>query len=544
MKLKSFVWSGYFLILASFIVILLFALSETITLNNYNHRIEAIYKNSINYSSNYWANQFYVVNSELISLIDKNSMTDYNLICEAGEEQDISREISGLQRDLTNMSIINNNRFVFFAYIPDRDLMLSSISHIDYFQEREMEELKDHIMSITVKNSALWNPVTLGDNVYFLHLYTKNGGYGGCYIRCEDILQDIMPSETDSNAYILNMDGSLFFGEEIEDTSNSIVYTRAIRMINKKISVVIPMHTFINQQSSVITVLMIALMAALLLMIIIRLYQEKTMVRPLLKLCSAMEEFSSGNVSIRLSQRAVKKEVKTLYQSFNHMADQIVHLKINVYENEIEKNRLLNQFLRVQIQPHFYTNILNVIYALAEAHDYKMIQRLCKNLAGYFRYLLSMKEEVYLRDELQCVKWYAEVQNIRYQGNFTLNIQCGVNPDSEKIPPMLLLTFIENSIKHNIMIIDDLQIGVAIEKKQGELNITIQDNGVGFSEDQLIKIKDNQSLEEGGKHIGIDNIKGRLQEMYGARAKIVFTNLDKGSMVSITIPEKNEEVSA
>lgn len=542
MKLKSFMRSGYFLILASFFVIFLFALSETITLNNYNERIEAIYKNSINYSSNYWANQFYVVNSELISLIDKNSMTDYNQICEAEKGADISREITGLQQDLTNMSIINNNRFVFFAYIPEKDVMVSSISHIDYFQEKEMEELKEYILSHTVKNSALWYPVTLGNNVYFLHLYTKGGGYGGCYIRCENILQDIMPSETDSNAYILNMDGTLFYGDEIQDTSNSIVYARAIRMINKKICVVIPMHTFINQQSYVLTVIMIALMAALLLIIIIRLYQERTMVRPLLKLCSAMEEFSRGNVSIRLDEGQVKKEVKTLYQSFNHMADQIVHLKINVYENEIEKNRLLNQFLRVQIQPHFYTNILNVIHALAEAHDYKTIQKLCTSLAGYFRYLLSMKEEVLLRDELQCVKWFTEVQSIRYQGNFALNIACSADPDREKIPPLLLQTFIENSIKHNIMIINDLRIDVKITREQGELKIVIQDNGEGFTEEQLIKMKDNQLLEEEGRHIGIDNIRGRLTQLYGSRASIAFVNLERGSMVSVSIPEK-EEVS-
>ena len=113
--------------------------------------------------------------------------------------------------------------------------------------------------------------------------------------------------------------------------------------------------------------------------------------------------------------------------------------------------------------------------------DYVTIQELTKNMAEYFRYLLSLKEDyVYLEDELQCIVRYAQVQKIRYQDNFQLRITCNADADEEKIPPLLIQTFIENSIKHNIMLVQDLEISLLIEEEGGMLHIIIKDNGLGF----------------------------------------------------------------
>ena len=106
-----------------------------------------------------------------------------------------------------------------------------------------------------------------------------------------------------------------------------------------------------------------------------------------------MEEFSGGNTEIRLQDHTTNREITVLYRTFNHMAEQIINLKIDVYKTSLEKEKIFNQFLRVQIQPHFYTNILNLIYTLASIKDYVTIQELTKNMAEYFRYLLSLKED-------------------------------------------------------------------------------------------------------------------------------------------------------
>ena len=60
MKKLQFMQSGYFILLTSFFVVFLFAVFNIFTIKRFNQRIEEIYKNSLNYSSNYWADQFYV----------------------------------------------------------------------------------------------------------------------------------------------------------------------------------------------------------------------------------------------------------------------------------------------------------------------------------------------------------------------------------------------------------------------------------------------------------------------------------------------------
>ncbi len=543
MKKSVFIQSIYFILLSSFIVVFLFAVSEVFTIKHFNERIEKIYKNSINYSSNYWADQFYVANKELKSLIDKNNDTDYNLIC-ASQEDDLIRERSeNLQRDLTNMSIINDNQITFFAYFPDKDIMISSITYIDYLQEKEIDELKQYLLAYNRGNSADWKDVQLGENSYFLHTYAHNGGYSGCYISCENVLDDIMPQDQECNMYILNMDGSVFYEREgNRGYAKGFVFSRAIRMINKKICVEIPYDNFINSGSYIFLILFFAMAASVLLICIALFYQDRAVFRPLLKLKAAMEEFSGANMEVRLEERTSNNEISVLYRTFNHMKDQILNLKIGIYTASLEKQIMYNQFLRVQIQPHFYTNILNLIYTLANAKDFRTIQDLTKYMTDYFRYLLSLKGDfVWLEEELQCVEYYAQVQRIRYQDSFCLKITCNVDAENEMIPPLLIQTFIENSIKYNVMVVQDLQISLLIEEEEDWLHIEVKDNGSGFPEEMLYRIERNEDIEEDGKHIGITNVKNRLQVLYGDCAVVRIRNQREGSVVTVRIPKINND---
>lgn len=542
MKKSVFIQSIYFILLSSFIVVFLFAISEVFTIKHFNERIEKIYKNSINYSSNYWADQFYVANKELKSLIDKNNDTDYNLICMSDDPDFIKERSENLQRDLTNMSIINDTQITFFAYFPDKDIMLSSITYIDYFQEKEIDELKQYLLTSNMRNTADWKDVKLGENSYFLHTYAHNGGYSGCYISCENVLHDIMPQDQECNMYILNMDGSVFYeGKGNRKYADGFTFSRAIRMINKKICVEIPYDNFINSGSYIFLILFFAMAASVLLIGIALFYQDRAVFRPLMKLKEAMEEFSGGNTEVRLEERTSNNEISVLYRTFNHMKEQILNLKIGIYTASLEKQIMYNQFLRVQIQPHFYTNILNLIYTLANAKDFGTIQDLTKYMADYFRYLLSLKGDfVWLEEELQCVEYYTQVQRIRYQDSFRLQITCNADAEKEKIPPLLLQTFIENSIKYNVMVVQDLHIFLTIEEEEEWLHIEIQDNGLGFAEDILYKLDHGEDIEEEGKHIGITNVKNRLQALYEDQAVVCIQNREEGAVVTIRIPRIGE----
>ena len=546
MRKNVFEKSTTFILLIAFAVVLLFSLSEVWTVRDFNRKIEGIYRNSINYSSNYWADQFYVANKELKSMIDKDMNTDFNRIAQADLEDSVEDEMWALQNSLTNMSVINDTQIIYFAYFPKRDLMLTSVTYIDYFRERETEELKEYLQTITGGNTASWNEIRLGQAYYFLHTYKKNGAYSGCYISCENVLADIMPEDQESNAYILNMDGSVFYAGTKNKvmTGDLFTYARPIRMINKKICIEIPYTGFADSASYVRIVITIAVIASVLLFLLAVLYQRVTVFDPLMKLKYAMEQFSRGR-DVVLEDEHEKNEIAVLYQTFNRMREQIMNLKIDVYDASIAREKLYNQFLRVQIQPHFYTNMLNLIHTLADAGECETIQELAKYMADYFRYVLSLNRDfVPLAKELQCVRQYANVQKIRYQDNFSLEIECSADAEKELIPPFLIQTFVENSIKHNIMIVEDLRVGLQVIDCGVSLEIIIWDNGVGMSDVLIEKLEKGEDIEEDGQHIGIFNVIHRLAALYLGKAEIKMMREEIGTRTVIRIPKTEKKEAA
>jgi sensor histidine kinase YesM len=532
--------STYFIMILSFLVVFLFSLFEVYTVGKYNSKIEKIYIHSINYSCNYWADQFFVVNKELKRMIDKDDQAEFQLLCEAGAGASVDAASANLQNDLTNMSVINENQIVYFAYFPGRDLMLTSVAYIGYFHDHEMAELRTYLNQPYKGNTAEWQDVKLGQNAYFLHLYAKNGAYSGCFISCENVLDDIMPEDQKGNAYILNMDGTDFYESsrnEIKGT-DYFSYSRPVRMINKLICIKMPYDSFADSAPYFIAIFISAIVASVLLILLALQQQERSIFRPLLKLKYAMEEFSNGNTNVVLDEQRKKNEIEVLYSTFNRMREQIVNLKIDVYAGEIERQQIYTNFLRVQIQPHFYTNILNLIYTLANAGDCRTICKMTKNMVDYFRYILSLnKNLVSLEAELQCVDHYTQVQGIRYQDHFKLQTTCNTDPKTVKIPPLLIQTFVENSIEHNIMIVRDLLVQLDIGQEGEYLRICVQDNGVGISADIIEKLENGEDIEENGKHIGIVNVINRLRVLYHGEAKIKINGGKDGSWVEILIPQ-------
>lgn len=543
MKKSVFMRSIYFMILTLFLVIFLFSVSELYTINHFKKQIQSIYESSVNYSFHYWANQFYMANKEIKSFIDLNYHHEYEILCKSVSEEEIEESSAEIQKGLRNISIINGNQIGFFIYVPERDIMISSIPGSDFLQGEHLEELKEMIAGAEIKEIAAWKEVKIGDSFYFLHLYKSIDGYSGCYISFDSILNNILQGTKGGKISILNMDNSLVY--QLGDRSlqgSTFSYARAIKMINKKILVELPYESISNSGAYLLMVLFLAATAAILMITIALNYQNKSVFSPLRKLKEGMEKFSEGDTTVRLHGYSFNNEIMVLYDTFNHMAEQIVNLKIDVYEGKLKQQQIYTQFLRVQIQPHFYTNILNLIFNLASIKDFTGVQNLAKSMSGYFRYLLSLKGDfVALADELQCIHQYASVQKIRYQDNFQLGIDCDADEDEEKIPPLLIQTFVENSIKHNIMVRKVLMIHLKITKQKEDLLIEIEDNGLGFPTDILNQLEHDEEIEQNGEHIGICNIKNRLNILYGNHARILIRNLENGASVNIRIPSQYKE---
>jgi two-component system sensor histidine kinase YesM len=166
------------------------------------------------------------------------------------------------------------------------------------------------------------------------------------------------------------------------------------------------------------------------------LFLRWTVLKPLRQLMGAMTSLQEGNWESRLAAVSSSREFEVVNQTFNEMVGQIHHLRISVYEEQLhaQKSELLS--LRLQINPHFFLNSLNILYQLAQTKSYALIQELTMALAKYFQFMSRTKSDVvWLREEWEHVRTYLRIQEMR----FPETLRCGSwprtpSPNSKRLP--------------------------------------------------------------------------------------------------------------
>ena len=246
-------------------------------------------------------------------------------------------------------------------------------------------------------------------------------------------------------------------------------------------------------------------------------------------------------------------EIQQLYQTLNTLIQQIRHLRIDIYEEKIAKSKLELQFLKSQISPHFLVNCLTTFSFLASSSDDNednafLADRLVETLSQHIRYSFCSKALIPLSQEFDHMDAYLELSGIRYPDSLVYRLSLPADCKDCMIPPMLLLTLCENTIKHNLIMGKHLQIIVTVTKtdndpntqKQGCFHITYIDSGSGYP-DEILKLNnhilEHPEITSDGYHIGIYNIAKTLDLQYHSFASILFSNEPKmGARVDITIP--------
>jgi two-component system, sensor histidine kinase YesM len=289
---------------------------------------------------------------------------------------------------------------------------------------------------------------------------------------------------------------------------------------------------------------------ALLLVLSFFITVRQATLRPLGELMEGMTRLRGGDFSARIEPDGTSREFAVAGETFNLMASEIRDLRISVYEEQIrtrdaelhaQKAELLS--LRLQINPHFFLNSLNIIHQLAQVGNVTLVQELSRCLARYFQFMnRSQTDLVSLNDEWAHLKNYLRIQELR----FPTSLECVLEapepfPDIE-IPPLLLHTFAENSVQYGARQDRPLRLHVAIFPFPGEgrLNLIIEDSGPGFPDAVIASFSIGQPIMgHDGERIGISNIKRRLDLLYGEAACIRIHNRsapESGAVVEISIP--------
>jgi signal transduction histidine kinase len=192
--------------------------------------------------------------------------------------------------------------------------------------------------------------------------------------------------------------------------------------------------------------------------------------------------------------------------------------------------------LRMQLQPHFLFNTLNGIVGLVRDNKNDAAVRMLVGLSDLLRHALehSDRQEVQLREELNFIKLYLSIQQMRFPDR--LQIDLDIDPATSKalVPNFVLQPLIENALRHGIgRSAGAGSIGISSRRENGSLLITVSDNGAGLPNHWQLKTNCG---------IGLANTAARLQQLYGENHRFDIHNRDGGGVeVEIVIPMRLEE---
>lgn len=257
------------------------------------------------------------------------------------------------------------------------------------------------------------------------------------------------------------------------------------------------------------------------------------MLEPAKLLSDAMRQIQNGNLSYRLYNDFYRNsdEMQYLFNTFDEMADEV--------EASREKDKKMYQAemdnLRLQVNPHMLLNSLNTIYSLAQTHKFEAIQEYALHLVDYFRYALRRNDTfVTLRQELDFIQTYVEIQKIRYPGALSFVYEVDEDCRDAKVPPLLIQNFIENSVKYAVTPGKVTEILLDVQRQEDRLVIAVTDTGNGIKPDVLEALNTGEPYVDalGQKHIGIWNCRRRIEVFYRENPKLeIFSVADKTQVV-------------
>ncbi len=266
--------------------------------------------------------------------------------------------------------------------------------------------------------------------------------------------------------------------------------------------------------------------------------------KPLDKIVKSMNCAADGNLDIRINIENVGIDFVNLGNGFNYMMGKINELVEQVKLEQQQMDQIKFNALQAQIQPHFLYNTLECIHWQASADGYENISDFVKVLAQYYRLCLSKgKDVIPLEQEIDHVRNYLYIQNIRYDNIIEYSIEVDEDCKSILIPKITLQPLIENSIYHGIKIREGRtgRIILKASKKEDDVYIEVSDNGTGMKESQIEKM--NCSISEYDKDFGygIRNVNKRIELMFGKEFGLHYQQNSWGGVTVIVHLPSNKE---
>ena len=444
---------------------------------------------------------------------------------------------------------------MFFSTDNEEELVFFSFSDIPLEDQQILSENLAKQFQSTENSVSHWSYATLSGKRYLIETLASQGAYFGAVMDFEDFFDFLPESSLDQAAYLMCIDGVPVSGrgeisEMIRESSSPEETLQEYRQSTRylvlekelqasgglSVAIVAANHALVFPYGVPLVIILLSVWIGLMLVTLVFLL-EKYVVHPIQIFSHSMEKTDMLGAPLEVPSRGMNREIAALYGSFNCMLAKNQQLVQNLTSERKERAEAEYNYLRSQINPHFFMNLLNTLYTFALARQTEALQQTLEFMSSYYRYVLRKKDSfVPLEEEIQHAEDYLNIQNIRYPGLLFWSVELEEEAKTCPIPILSIQTLIENVMEHAFDRSKALSISIqAVAQEDGTISILVADNGPGFPLKVLEEMEKSQVAGDGVSHIGLLNIKRRLQLLYKEQGQLHLWNGPQGGAYACII---------
>lgn len=338
-----------------------------------------------------------------------------------------------------------------------------------------------------------------------------------------------------------------------KNQADFIIMTNETKRCNILVNATIPRSDLLMKIEKVNYVTIVAVLICVIAVLLTSMLLSRMITKPIKRLQSSMKFVVEGDYTQLLEENA-QDEIGGLIKSYNHMIIEIKRLIEDVYIAEIKQKNAKYLALQMQINPHMLYNSLESIRMKALVSGNEEVAFMIKTLSYMFKIALDRKTTPNLiKDEIEYMKHYIKLQNVRFGDIFQLEINLNEEIMNSSIIALVFQPLIENSLEHGYkghQTILEISINgetTCNDDKNSDIFIRIKDNGSGMNSEKVREV--NQWIHSAGEgmtdilddkkeSIGLRNIAERIKLHYGKQYYLRIASSDEnGTMVEIKIPK-------
>ncbi|MBN2851705.1 MAG: histidine kinase [Clostridia bacterium] len=338
----------------------------------------------------------------------------------------------------------------------------------------------------------------------------------------------------------------LNYSEEPVYGESEIILKRNILGTKWKIVGILPFNDINEKIEGVSRSFIYTGILTIIILVLLSIYLANWLSNPLKRLARRLKQVEIGEFKPLVVRKSYSTEVKILYEQYNIMSKRIDNLIKQVYEAAEKEKEAELLALQAQINPHFLYNTLDAINWMALKYKAEDVRFMVNSLANMMRYSLnSGKNFISIRDEIEQVRSYVGIQEVRYNGKFKTYFEIDDDILDYKIIKLLLQPLVENAILHGFK--DTGKYGdILIKGYIRDKNLVIEVVNEGDKLD-MEKIKSilHPENDRKPKNYGIRNVNDRLIKQYGEKFELKFFTKQGRTYAKIEVPleqiDKGEE---